>query len=103
MLKSVPEKERRAVLRAAIMYPAAIVPVFCFGLLFFPPYVEFMLNFFGALDELDMFVFLAKMGGIILLPVCIFVPLLKKTIMPYCICKIMQKRGFLSAEGNPLK
>ena len=89
-----PPKERRGIVRAAILHPVVLGTVFLFGFLILPRYIGIAFHFLDIEHEQNLPLMLAKIGLLILTPLCILVPLLKKFLMPHYIRKVMRKRGY---------
>ncbi len=94
LLRDVPPQERSALVRAAILHPLVLGAAGLFAFLLLPPYVDRMFYLLDLQSEASPLLFLAKVGGVVLLPLCLLVPLLTKVLMPYRLRSVMRKRGF---------
>lgn len=99
ILASVPEDERPAIVRAALRHPLVLALVLGCGLLLLPLYFEWIFTLIGVEAEQDLLLKLAKLGGAILLPCVLAVPLLGRFVIPVFIRKEMKKRGY-EADGE---
>ena len=93
-LKRVPPKERRGIVRAAILHPVVLGTVLLFGLLILPRYIGIAFHYLDIEHEQNFPLMLAKLGLLTLAPLCVLVPLLTKFLMPHYIRKAMRKRGY---------
>ena len=99
LLKSVPEDERPAVVRAALGRPLVLLLVFGVGLLVLPLYLREMIDLLGVEREPVLTLKLAKFAGIVLLPVVVAVPVLSRFVLPRFIRQEMRKRGYTEGES----
>jgi len=94
VLASVPEDERPAIVRAALKSPVVLLLVVGGGLLLLPLYFNFAFAFLHIGEEPNLIFTLAKLGAVVLLPLCIAVPLLSRFLLPVFIRREMKKRGY---------
>lgn len=94
VLASVPEDERPAIVRAALRHPLVLVLVLGVGLLLLPLYFDWIFTLLGVEAEQDLLLKIAKLGGAVLLPCVLAVPLLGRFVIPVFIKKEMRKRGY---------
>ena len=94
MLRAVPEDERPAIVRAALGHPLVLLLVAGAGMICLPLYLDFMFALLNVEREPVIILMLAKIAGIMLLPIAVAVPLLSRFIMPRFIRKEMEKRGY---------
>ena len=97
-LKDVPEAERPAIVRAALMNPIVLLAFIAVGLLVLPHYLFMAFAVLGVEQEPNLLFKLAKLAGIALVPIMLAVPLLTKYVMPRFIRKEMIKRGYIKGE-----
>jgi hypothetical protein len=94
ILAPVPEDERPAIVSASLRNPVILLLIAGGGLLLLPLYFNFAFAFLGVEQELDAIFKIAKLGGAVLLPLCIAVPLLSRFVLPFFIRREMEKRGY---------
>ena len=94
VLLSVPEDERPAVVRSALRHPLVLLLIVGGGMLLLPFYMREMFELLRVEQETVFLFKLAKLGGIILLPLVVVVPLLSHFVLPRFIIKEMRKRGY---------
>jgi hypothetical protein len=94
VLKEVPDDERPTIVRKALRHPKLIIPLVLVALLALPPYFGVMFETFGVHNaEVNMF-WMAKVAAIMLVPICLFVAVLSRFVVPWFIKKEMAKRGY---------
>ena len=98
MLAPVPENERPAVVRAAIRHPVVLILVLGGGLLLLPLYFDWIFRLLGVENETNLMLQLAKLGGAVLAPCILAVPLLSRFVIPAFIRREMKKRGYGDKE-----
>ena len=94
VLAPVPEHERAAIVGAALRNPVVLLLIVGGALLLLPPYFHFAFDFLRIGEELNVIFTLAKLGAVLLLPLCIVVPLLSRFLLPVFILREMKKRGY---------
>ena len=94
VLLGVPEDERPAVVRSALRHPLVLLLVVGGGMLLLPFYMKEMFELLRIEQETMFLLKLAKLGGIVLLPVVVAVPLLSHFVLPRFILREMRKRGY---------
>lgn len=99
LLASVPEEERPGIVRAALRHPLLLLPLLALAIGLLPLYFQYVFALLGVETEPNQLLKMAKLGGAVLLPVCLAVPLLSRLVVPRFIRKEMRKRGYaLPAE-----
>lgn len=99
LLNDAPEEERPAIVRAALLHPLVLLLVIGGGLLGLPPYLEYMFVLMDVEQEPVLLIKLAKLAGIVLLPIMIAVPLLSRFVLPRFIRREMRRRGHYKENG----
>lgn len=94
ILRQVPGPERAGIVREALRNPLFIIVFIVLALGAGPFYLEYAFALLDMPHGENMLVQLAKMGSVILLPICILVPVLTRLVMPRTIRKVMLKRGY---------
>lgn len=94
VLAPVPEDERPAIVRAVIRHPALLIPVFGAGLLLLPLYFDWAFRLLQVEQETNPLLQIAKIGGVVIAPCAVAVPLLTRCIIPTFIRREMKKRGY---------
>ena len=94
VLAPVPENERSAIVGAALRNPVVLLLVVSGGFLLLPRYFTFAFAFLRIGEEPNAIFMIAKLGAAVLLPLCIFVPLLSRFLLPFFIRREMEKRGY---------
>lgn len=94
LLRDIPEDERAGIVREALKSPLVLVPLLGGGLLLLPLYLQYMFALLGVETEQNLLLMLAKVLGTALVPILVIVPLFTRFIMPRCIRKVLQRRGY---------
>ena len=94
VLAPVPEDERPAVVRASLRHPAVLLLVLGGGLLLLPLYFDWAFRLLGVESESNLMLQMAKLGGAVLAPCILAVPLLSRFVIPIVIRREMKKRGY---------
>lgn len=94
MLETVPESERPAVVRAALLNPVLLVALVGVCFLLLPPYFKFAHELLDILHETNPLLLASKTGGTVLAPCLVIVPLLTRFVVPVFIRRQMKKRGY---------
>lgn len=94
LLAVAPEDERPAIMRAVLRHPLILLLLFGGGLLLLPLYLGEMFTLLQVEQEANFFLKLAKLAGIVFLPVIALVPLLTRFVLPPFIRKELRKRGY---------
>ena len=94
LLLDVPEEARPAIVKAALRHPLVLLLVFGVGLVVLPVYLGEMFSLLNIEQEGVLPLKLAKVAGVILLPLLIAVPVLSRFVLPFFIRKEMRKRGY---------
>lgn len=97
-LAPVPEDERPAVVRAAIRHPAVLILVLGIGLLLLPLYFDWVFRLLRVEQEANLMLWIAEVGGAVLVPCIVAVPVLSRFVIPVFIRREMKKRGYGGKE-----
>lgn len=103
VLLAVPEDERPALVRSALRHPLVLLLVVGGGMLLLPFYMQEMFALLRVEQETVFLLKLAKLGGIVLLPVVVAVPLLSHFVLPRILVKEMRKRGYCEKPSSEEK